>query len=325
MFEIRGLFTKEAIARRLKAAEPLKTPVMDTIFQNRPQQGLPVVGADLIKQVVKALPLVKRGAPSIPATGQSRSIEFYEPLPIRPNDFVAAHELNNLKVLGASSRDAWAASKQDMLRRACRKTAEAMAAASLSGTLSWPVALENGGFEDWEIVFGTILSVTPDKLWDATDCKVTHVFDLLTDMEEAIQDNGYGGSVVIWAGKTAYSTLLAVAENFKSTAKMRVELSDQGINIGGYLVKRRSERNYNPKTKAMVPTVPDKDVRMIALDAGMMMPYCALDDLDANLQPMPFFIKPIDVKDPSGYKLVAESKPLPIPNVEGICGATVLS
>lgn len=325
MFDIRGLFAKEAIIRHLKALPKLKTPVMDTIFTNRPQLGLPVVGADMIKAVIQALPLIRRGAPSIPATRETRSYEFYEPLPIRPSDFISAHELNNLKVLTATSRDAWARTKIEMLRRAIRKTTEAMAAISLTGTITWPVQLENGVMENWEIVFGSVLSEAPGTLWSDSACKVTQVFDLLQAMEEKIQDNGYGGTVAIWAGKTAYSNLLSVVENFKSTAKMRVEMSDQGVNVGGYLVQRRSERNYNPKTKAMVPTVPDDTVKMIALDANMMMPYCALDDLDANLQPMPFFAKPIASKDPSGYKLVAESKPLPIPNPEGICDAVVVS
>jgi len=71
--------------------------------------------------------------------------------------------------------------------------------------------------------------------------------------------------------------------------------------------------------------VSDKDVMMIATDAGHRLVYCALDDLDANLQPLPFFAKPIPIKDPSGYKLIGESKPFPIPNTEGICEATVVS
>ena len=35
------------------------------------------------------------------------------------------------------------------------------------------------------------------------------------------------------------------------------------------------------------------------------------DDLDANLQPLPFFVKAHDVADPDGVKLSAQSKPLP--------------
>ena len=64
---------------------------------------------------------------------------------------------------------------------------------------------------------------------------------------------------------------------------------------------------------------------MIATDAGHILPYAAIDDLDGNLQPLPFFIKPIKTADPSGWKLIAESKPLPIVQPKGICDATVIA
>ena len=325
MFNIGSLFTKEAIIRRLKSLPILKTPVMDTIFADRPQLALPLVGDDIVRATVNTLPVVRRGAPSIPAIKKSGGIVFYEPLPVRPNAEVTGQDLNNLKILGNSSREAWAVERTDFLRRAVRKTTEAMCAVSLSGTLTWPVQLEGGGFDTWNIVFGSPLSVTPDTLWSAGGAKLKDVYMTLQAMEEALQEKGYGGKVEIWAGKTAYNTLFGLAEASATTAKIRVELTDQGINIGGYLIKRRAEKYRNPETGTMTAIVADKNVKMIALDANHRMPYCALDDLDANLQALPFFVKPIELKDPSGYKLVGESKPFPLPNVEGICDAVVNS
>ena len=327
MFDIKGLFTKEAIVKRLIKLAKLKSPVMDLIYSDRQQLGLPVVGSDMINQVVRAMPVIRRGGASISTAGESGATAFYEPLSIRPNKMVTGHELNNLKVLGISGKEAWANEKTATLRKICRATAEAMGAASLSGKFSWPVQLENGTFEDWQIDFGDVLSIdmADFTMWSAAEVKITHIFDLLNAMEEKIQDNGYGGTIEIWAGKTAYSTLLGICENVKTTAKLKVELTEKGIIVGGFLIKRRNERNYNPKSKAMVPVVADKAIKMIATDAGHMMPYCALDDLDANLQPLPFFVKPISISDPSGWKLVAESKPFPIPNVDGICDATVVA
>jgi hypothetical protein len=324
MFDIKGLFTVEAIQRRLAAYVLLLTPVMDLIYSNRPQLGLPIVGSDMIQSVARAMPVVRRGGASISTKKDSGNTAFYEPLSIRPNVMVTGHDLNNLKVLGVSGKEAWANQKTDYLRRICRATAEAMAAVSLAGTLTWPVQLENGGFETWEIDFGSVLSLTPTTLWDATGAKIRTVFDTLQDMQEKIQEKGYGGTLEIWAGKTAYSTLYGLAEAKVSTANMQVSVSDKGIDVGGFLVKRRAERYRNPQTGTMVPVVGDKVVKMIATDAGHQMPYCALDDLDANLMPLPFFVKPISIPDPSGWKLVAESKPFPIPNVDGICDAIVL-
>lgn len=323
MFNLRTLFTREAIVRQLQQLPILKTPVMDTIFTDRQQKTSPIVGIEDILSVVRAMPVVRRDSASIPATSQSRNYQFIEPLPVNAHVFATAADLNNLQVLDPAGKDMWAREKNDFLRRACRMTTEGIAAVSLSGTITWPCQLQTGGFENYTVAYGTPLSVVPTVLWSAAGVKVADVFDLFQTMEEALQDEGYGSTVEVWAGKTAYNLLFKIAEAVTSTAKIRVEITDQGINIGGYLVKRRSERYRNPQTGVMTPTIADKEIKMIAMDAGHKLIYCALDDLDANLQPLPFFSKPIKSEDPSGWKIVGESKPLPVANPKGICGATV--
>ncbi len=325
MFNLRGLFTRDAIIRYLTSLPVIRTPVMDIIYTARPQHGLPVLGADDVAQQAQPLPVIRRGAPSIPAVSSSGVIATFEPMPIRTHKMVTGADLLNLQVLTGDGQAAWAQQKTDLLRQGVRLTTEALCALSLGGTYSWPMALENGGYEDYVVEFGDVLSVTPDKAWDAESVKLKDVFELLSDMQEAIQDNGYGGTVEVWAGRQAFGALFAIAEATTTTAKLQVEISDNGINVGGFLVKRRSERLRNPKTKIMVPVVADKVVKMIATDAGHKLPYCALDDLDAKLQPMPFFVKPVKKDDPSGYQLIAESKPFPVPNIKGICNATVLA
>ena len=39
--------------------------------------------------------------------------------------------------------------------------------------------------------------------------------------------------------------------------------------------------------------------------------YLALDDFDAGLKALPFFAKQVKSDDPSGYKIIGMSKPLP--------------
>lgn len=217
----------------------------------------------------------------------------------------------------------------DMLRRIIRKSTEALCAISLSGTLTYPVKLEAGGYENYTVAYGSTLSVTPAVLFSAAGAKIKDVFKVLTAMHEKLQENGYGSTLEIWAASDAYLTLFGLVEAVLSSAKMNVGIKvgadDNGINIGGYLVKRRAEKYRHPQTGTMTAIVPAKTLRMIATDAGHFLPYCALDDLDANLQPLPFFVKPIESKNPSGYQLVAESKPFPVPNVTGICDATVIA
>ncbi|SDB03953.1 Phage major capsid protein E [Desulfonatronum thiosulfatophilum] len=327
MLNIAGLFTRETIIRHLAALPPLKTVVMDTIFTDRPQIHTAMVSTSDILATVHALPFVRRGAPSVPATKEQGSWAWYEPLAARPNVMVTGADLNNLKLMGQGGKEDWARGRTDHLRRGIRKTAEAVCMQALSGRVQWPVQLEGGGWDIFDVDFGAILSlnVAAAAKWDHADCKLADIFETLTDMQEAIEEHGYGSTAEIWAGKTAYNKLFIKAEASETTAKIRVELTDQGINIGGFLIKRRAEKYRNPQTGVMTPAVPDKEVRMIATDAGHRMPYCAVDDLDANLMAMPMFVKPIEIKDPSGYKLVGESKPFPIPNVKGICKALVVA
>ncbi len=320
---LRNLFTADAIAQYLKVLPKLRTPVMDTVFANRPQLGLPIVGRDEVNTVVQAMPLRRRGAGSVPVPGSSGSADFYEPFPINPDIFVGAHDLNNLKLLGQSSLEAWARSKTDVLRRTIRATTEAMAAKAITGTLAWPVLLEGGGYDTYQVSFGSPLAYAPTKLFTDAGATIKDVFETLDNMAELIQDNGYGSQIEFWAGKTAYGALLGLADNHKSTAKIRVEVTSEGINIGDYLMKRRTEKNRNPQSGAMESVVADTDMLAVALDAGHLMPYTALDDLDAKLQPLPMFVKPIAKQNPSGVQLVGMSKPFPSPNMKGICKATV--
>lgn len=326
ILNIRGLFTRDAIVNYLTQLPVIVTPVMDTIFTHRPQQALPLIGADMVKSVVKAMPLARRGGRSITIAGGTGGTGFYEPFPIRPDIGITGADLNNLKVIQGdqASLDMWAKGKTEILRGTVRSTTEAMCAVSLSGTLAWPVQLEGGAFETYTVVFGNTQTFVPAKKFDAAGAKMKDAFLCLRGMHKKLKEKGYGGTVEFWAGEDAYNALFSLAENFESSAKLRVEISEMGINVGGYLVKPRDEMYYNPQTKTMIPIVAPKMLKAIALDAGHQMPYCAIDDLDGNLQPMPFFVKPLKTDNPSGYQLVAESKPFPIPNVDGICDAEVL-
>jgi hypothetical protein len=323
MFNLTALFSRGAIISNLKSLPPVHTTIIDEVFTDRPNLGSPVVGSDMVSAVVRELPVVLRGAPSVPATTESGSVTFYEPLPIRPNKMVTGADLNNLKVLGRGGQQAWAREKTDYLRKACRKTAEAMGAMALTGKIQWPVALESGGFETWEVDFGSPLSYTPTTSLSETSAKIKDVFAILTGMAEMIEEEGFGGSLVTYAGKLAFSNLVGLAENVTTTAKIKVSITENTITVGGYTVKRMAEKYRNPSTGVMTAKVGDHQFVMVAKDGGHKMPYCAIDDLDGKLQAMPFFIKPIPLQDPSGVKLVAESKPFPIVNTSAICTATV--
>jgi hypothetical protein len=324
--EVLALFGKNTQAKLFKTLPVLETAVMDTVFKDRVQHPMAVIGVKDIIDITQTVPVIGRSAPATPVTEGSATYNFIEPLAINPSDFVSASELNDLiRTWGLGNRETWLKSKQEKLRKIVRRSTEGIASTSLSGTISWPLKLESGGWDTYEISFGTPLSYTPDKKWDAADATIVHVYETLMKMRKELRKKGYGGKIEIWAGDTVYLSLLKLVDSVKSTAKqnIRVEKVEAGIDVGGFLVKPMDETFQNPQTKAAVDKVGATKLCMIALDAGHTLYYCALDDLDARLQALPFFLKPILKQNPSGIDVLGMSKPLPVINPNGICWATL--
>lgn len=325
--DILNFFRPENIAAHLTSMSDLASPVMDTVFKDRVQIPFAYVGKEDILAVTKEMPFVMRGAQSIPTNPMGIDVSFFEPLPVRIHDSVYAQELNNLKQLKPESTKIWVANRIDTLRRIYRRTTEAICASALGGTLEWPVYVD-GGPDNWvpyRAEYGEILSHIPETLWSAEKVAIADVFRCLRSMKKSIQANGFGATLEIWAGDDAFDALLSIAESAPAKSKVPMEFNEQGVSVAGFLVKSRAESYTNPKTGETIPVVPANTVRMIATDANHRLAYCAVDDLDANLQALPFFVKPIQTKDPSGLTLVGEGKPFPIVNVKGICDAVVVA
>ena len=99
-----------------------------------------------------------------------------------------------------------------------------------------------------------------------------------------------------------------------------------GISIGGGFTIQLFGASYtNLTTKAAIPVVPLKHLLVVDKQAGHKMLYAALDSIDAGQQALPFFATYENLKDPSGVKVIGESKPLPVVNVAGIVKAQVLT
>lgn len=323
--DIRKYYNVKAIAQRLQQLPPLKTTVIDAFYGRKINHPFDRVGRSDITAIGAPAPLIARGAPSLPVTGGVLSLDDYEPFEVANHQFFTAADMNRLRHLDEQSIEARLAGVDDNLRRICRVTTEAIASVALTGTVAWPVALEGGKMETYQVQFGSTLSFTPDKLWDDAAINVRQIFDHLQEMESLVQEGGYGGTVEFWAGKTAYNVLLALVETYGENpkAKLRVEVSARGISIGEFVIKKMTETYVHPETGAVTPKVAANKIMAFATDAVHTLFYCALDDLDARLQPMPYFSKPIDTKDPSGVKIVGRSKPFPVPVVKAICWATV--
>jgi hypothetical protein len=327
MLDLRKYFTPQMVAQRLKQMTPLKTTVVDTFFARKVNHPFDKVGRSDLTSVVAAIPYINRGAGSLAISRGTLSLDDFEPFEIAAHDFFTAADMNRLKNLDEQSIQARLAGVDDILRRTCRTTAEAISAKALTGTIEWPVRLENGATDTYSVTFGDTLDFTPGTLWDDSAIKLRQVFADLQSMETAIQNAGYGGTVKFWAGTSAYSQLLALAETYAENpkAKLRIEISSEGITIGGFLIQKMAETYVDPVTDSATAKVAAKKIMAFATDAVHTLFYCALDDLDGNLAPMPYFSKNVKSSDPSGVKIIGRSKPFPAPVVNAICWATVIS
>ena len=328
MFDLKPYFTAAKIAKRFQNAPVIKDVVMDTLFPPAVRQTVesPVIPVSDIKQIVGAVPVVHRGAASIPLRADNTVNTYVEPLPVRIHDDIDAVTLNNLKLASSTTLEQWANRKQLALRQTARLTAAVLCAqAVFNGKISYPLLESNGSYATYTVTYGDVLEhsvVTADK-WDDANASLMGVYKTLEAMSTKLDDAGHGGEKVTFAGATAYATLLVLIDA-TDKPKIPVRVMDDGtINIGGHKIKKMAETYPDPENKTVRPKLPPKEVRMVATGNTALF-YGPIDDLDANLQAMPMFIKPHKVADPSKYTLIGESKPLPAVAPEATCKATVL-
>ena len=325
---LKQLFTPDLIVQRLQNLPPLKLPVMESIFSDRAQLPFPTVAKEEVLHEITELPVVRRGMPSLEMNNEGYEITLYEPLPVRHSQIIHAKELNDLKSLDRGSQGVWVQNTTDRMRRRYLKTVEAICAVALTGKIEWPVHLAGRPeYGTYCIDFGTpeTLDMSGLQPWNASGAKVVDVFKMLKAMRKILKHKGYGAEIEIWAGEAAFEQLAALAQVHPEKSSLGVTIEANSINVAGFIVTEREETFRYPSTEALVPVVQANDVLMIAKDAGHKLIYCAVDDLDANLKALPFFIKPVKLDDPSGIKLVSEGKPFPVVNVKGICRATVIN
>lgn len=335
---VRSLFARDSIIQYLDTLGPLsKTRCMDTVFTDRPLQASALIGRDIVRGYIRAMALSQRGGAAINIAGGSGQADFFQPLPIKPKISINGVDLNNLRMFSQAPNNrqllsTWAQNKTDQLRKTVRATTEPLCAVALTGKLVWPVSIEGGGYDTFSIDYGDVQTLDADSYlyWDDAKCSVVDVLKMLIAISKKFQRKGVGGRVAYWAGEDAFMALFKMVSVVLTSTKLRTEISiplsatESSIVIGTVTVELVADEYQHPQTGAWTPIVPTNTLKAIALDAGHLMPYAAIDDLDGNLEPMPLFIKPIK-NDEGQQSLLGESKPLPIVNTDGICDVIVLT
>lgn len=331
LVNLKGLFTAQAVAEALTRLPDLKTTVLDAAFPQRPTHPFPAVGLSELTPVTGTIPVVSRSGLPIPIGGDELDIALIAPQPIKPSINVTAAELNDLKMImgNAAGLEAWKGNKIDALRRAVRDTTEAMAVGVLyQGKLAWPSRRDGGAMATYEVDYGSPLTYAPAAKLTAAS-KVKDVYLILLDMRGKIREEGIGGHVVFHAGKDAFLAIMGICENYVSTARgdnVRVELSkEQGvINVGGFDIRLMDETYNDPVSGSHVAKLNPKALVGFATDAVGKVWYCAIDSISAQNAAVPFHVVPEALPGDSGFRLIAQSKPLPARNSRATCTAVVV-
>jgi|GEM_PF-403079 len=323
--EIQGLFSPHTVAKTIETLPPLKSTVVDTLFPKIVEHQFAVIGIHELETVVGTQPVVRRDGQPIPFKSKGDDVNFYAPRPLKPSVDITASEINDLKVIWGNtiSRQAFVARKVDQLRQVVRNSTEGMASVvATTGALAWPSRVEGGGVETYELDFGSLTQVDPAQGWDSgTAPTLKEVYDHLTDLEERVTEDGGGGNLKFLAGKTAFGTLLNLAEKWMSTVQGRVidlKLENGVIIIGGYEIRRLTERYQSPIDEQWISKIETDLLLGYAQDQPGTVFYLAIDSISNNGQATPFHIVTEPVPGDAAIRLIGQAKPVPSRNTRSL-------
>ena len=326
MLDILKNFLKiEALVGTLNKLPPLRTFIMDLIYPESVRFNHPfdrLVHADL-GLPTKNIPLVTRGSVSYAVTPDTTELKQIDPANIAPSIVVDASDLNRLKTLGFAQQQQWIERKVDELRRIARKTTEAMAVQSITGTIDYDVRKADGNIDKYNVKFGTPKTVVLDKLWDTAGIKAGEVTAGVGKIIGSLQETSDGTDIIHLINWDVYSALVSIAAALNNPELIKVFENHIQIGTAKFLVC--AAQYYDYKAKAYVDAVPAKHAVTIARDDAFSLAYCALDSIDANFAALPFYVQQVKLDDPEGIKLIGKSRPMPIPNVNAIRKTKVLA
>lgn len=324
---IRKLFSRESIVEIMARLPNLKSPALDLLYPeaNRVNHPLPVISYKDMQPRSGNIPLVKRGSQSY-QIAEGSAFSSIEPQPVNPSSFLDAVDMSNLlafegKAGGGDLQQNLIANRIDTLRRISRDTAQALAIQSVSGQLSYDLRGGGGEILKYGIEFGTPATVACSTLFDATSAKQGHLIAQLAALKAQLESQGFGNDVVFLAPADVYAAIINLYPS-----NWRPEFDSEGFLVvaPGLKISLFSFKYYDYTTKASVGIAAKT---LVAWDrgAGSTLIYAAVDDIDANFVASPFWSKAVKSDDPSGYKIIGQSKPLPVPNVKGIAKSVVIA
>lgn len=327
---LRNLFNPAAVVQSLAPLPPIASTIMNTFFKSRPTHPMPLIGMTDLTGVVQTVPVVRRDGTPVSLGNEELETRYVAPLPIKVKIPVTASELNDLRVMlgNTASVESWRARKVDQIRKTIHNTTEGMCTGVLTtGKVSWPVQLEGGRTETYDMDYGAPLSHTLTTKLSAST-KLSELYALLRTMELNIRQAGLGGKVEFWAGSDVVSVLLDMVQIYTSTTDVkpiRVELAAGKVMVGSYPINFMDETHPDPLSGQWLPKLNAKVLMAVAVDVPGTVWYCAVDSISANNAAVPLHIVPVARDDDSGIMLIGQAKPLPARSSKTVCLCTAVA
>ena len=319
----RNYFTRVALLAALSRLPSLNTFVMDLIYPESVRRNHPfdkLEWADL-GLPTKNIPLITRGSVSYALTPEEGRVKIIDPANLTPSISLSAADCNRINSLEAGGRQVLFDNHIDTLRRSIRKSTEALAIQSITGKISYDLRTANGALDLYEVDFGAPKEVTVASKWDAEKTLFGDIIAGVGEITNNLQETSDGTDIIHLMKLDVYKALA----NKAATNKDMIKVADDHIMVGTSRFYLCNSRYWSYKEKKYKEAIPDKHVLTLARDDAFSLFYCALDSFDANFAGMPFFVREHFTDDPEGVKFIAQSRPMPVPNVDAIRASRVLA
>jgi hypothetical protein len=278
-----------ALVNSLNRMPPLRTPVMDLIYPEAVRRNHPfdkLTWAD-VGLSTKNIPLVTRGSVSYALSPDKKNVSSIDPANFTPSTTLSAADCNRFMGLGAAGQQQLIDNHVDTLRRACRKSTEALAIQSLAGAINYDIRTADGTMDTYVVNFGTPKPITVTKKWDADATKAGDIVASIGQIVSDVQRTSDGGDIVFLIKYDVYAALVSKAATLPAGSDL-IKVFPDYIQIGNAKFVLCASQYYSYKDKGYVQAIPDKSLVALARDDGFGLFYCALDSFDANFAALPF-------------------------------------
>jgi hypothetical protein len=326
---IQGYLTVSTISKLIDRKQKRRSVVFDTIFSRRTQTGLPVVRMDEYIDTIRSVPVVTRGGASLTIGGGTNSIAMIEPMPIRLNRLLTGARLNDMRTLfgdGGARGQALVQAEVDRmilkLMETTDKTRDALCAQAITGKIDYQMQAESG-FVRYGVTYGsgTPLSYTVTKKWDASGTGIGDILNDAISVRRKLNEEGASGEVGFLVSAEVFVSLANKIVTLPDSKRMGATVAANEINVAGFVFTLcdGSYDDRNSSGEAVVKQEVEAKKAVAWVKDIPELTYCAVDDLDGNLEAIPFFSKSVKVEDPSGIRIISESKPFPMVSEKAFC------